>query len=120
MGKTYQPSIVKLSKETIEYIKSKGFFDDFQIKSDAHAHELLCDILTDRLIDGQYNENDDIVDIFPNVNDLLKFLADVVTLESLDVLVAQGYVGCLEDENNETFYFATEKGKKYRKDIGKK
>ena len=114
MGKTYQPSIVVKSQEIIAYIKSKGFFDDYKIKSDNHANELLCDILTNRFIDGKYNESDDIVDIFPVVDDLLKYLSDVVTLENLDVLMEQGYVGQLEDENNEIFYFATEKGKKYR------
>ena len=117
MKKTYQPSIIEKSKEIIEYVKSKGFFEDFKIKSDDHAHELLCDILTERFIDGKFNESDDLVDIFPEVDLLLKYLSDVVTLENLDNLIEQGYVGTLEDENNETFYFATEKGKDYRDKI---
>jgi hypothetical protein len=119
MEKTYQPSIIEKSKEIIEYIKSKGFFDDYKIKSDARAHELLCDILTERFIDGKFNEIDDIVDIFPEVDFLLRYLSDVVTLENIDHLIEEGYIGTFEDENNETFYFATEKGKEYRERIKK-
>jgi ribosomal protein S8 len=117
MEKTYQPFIITKSTEIIEYIKSKGFFEDFKIKSDTHAQQLLCDMLTARFIEGKHNESDDIVDIFPEVNDLLIFLSDIVTLESLDSLIKNGYVESLEDENNETFYFATEKGKEYRNKI---
>ena len=120
MEKTYQPSVIEKSTEIINYIKSKGFFDDFQIRSDSHAQRLLCDILTKRFIDGTHNENDDIVDIFPDVDDLLRYLSDVVTMENLDSLIEKGYVGVLEDENNETFYFATEKGKELREEILKK
>jgi hypothetical protein len=119
MNKTYQPFIIEKTKEIIDYIKSKGFFEDFQIKSDRYAQQLICDILTDKLIDGTYDEGDDIVDIFPEVDDLLKFFADVVTLQTLDSLIEKGYIETLEDENGENFYFATKKGQKYQDEINK-
>lgn len=114
MGKTYQPHIIEKAKEIVKEIRGYNVFDEFDIKSDDHAHRLLCDILTDKLISGDYNESDDFIDIFPTVSDFEKYLSNVVTLDSMDNLIENGYIGIMEDENNETFYFATEKGKSYK------
>jgi hypothetical protein len=119
MKKIYQPFIIEKANSIIEVIKNYGFFEDFQIKSNVYARQPLCDILTNRFIDGEYDESDDIVDIFPDVDLLMKFLTDVVLLENLNSLIKKGFIEYIEDENNEILYFPTEKGRKYNENTKK-
>jgi len=112
MKKTFQPFIVAKAEEMINFMRNDyDIFENLGIKSTEHTKERLCDILTERFINGEYNEDDDIVDLFPNDKLLMSFLAEMATKSDIDNLIDKGLVGSLDDENGRDYYFMTEKGK---------
>jgi len=111
MNKTYQPFVVKKSKEIITVIKD-------EIPYSEHATEHLCDILTQKFIDGRLNENDDLQDIF-EPDELMVFIAQEKTYSDLKSLIEMGLVGVYDDEKSEDLFFLTEKGKVYMEQLKK-
>ena len=112
MKKTFQPFIVAKAEEMITFMKTDyDVFENLGIKSTEYTKERLCDILTEKLINGEYDENDDIGDLFPDDKLLMSFLAEMATKSDLDNLIEKGLVGSLDDDSGRDYYFVTEKGK---------
>ena len=112
MKKTFQPFIVAKAEEMIIFMKTDyDVFENLGIKSTEYTKERLCDILTEKLINGEYDENDDIGDLFPDDKLLMSFLAEMATKSDLDNLIEKGLVGSLDDDAGRDYYFVTEKGK---------
>ena len=112
MKKTFQPFIVAKAEEMINFMRNDyDIFENLGIKSTEYTKERLCDILTEKFIIGEYNENDDIGDLFPDDKLLMSFLAEMATKSDLDNLIEKGLVGSLDDDSGRDYYFVTEKGK---------
>ena len=112
MKKTFQPFIVAKAEEMITFMKTDyDVFENLGIKSTEYTKERLCDILTEKLINGEYDENDDIGDLFPDDKLLMSFLAEMATKSDLDNLIEKGLVGSLDDDSGRVYYFVTEIGK---------
>lgn len=121
MKKTFQPFIVSKAEEIINFLQNNGtnIFEDLGIKSTDYTKERLCDMLTEKFISGEYNENDDIIDLFPSDKLLMSFLAEMSTKSDLDNLIEKGLVGSLDDDDGNDYYFITEKGKECVKQMNK-
>lgn len=120
MKKTFQPFIVAKAEEMIIFMKTDyDIFEDLGIKSTEYTKERLCDILTEKFINGEYDENDDIGDLFPDDKLLMSFLAEMATKSDLDNLIEKGLVGSLDDETGRDYYFVTEKGKECVKQMNR-
>jgi len=120
MKKTFQPFIVAKAEEMITFMKTDyDVFENLGIKSTEYTKERLCDILTEKLINGEYDENDDIGDLFPDDKLLMSFLAEMATKSDLDNLIEKGLVGSLDDDTGRDYYFVTEKGKECVKEMNK-
>ena len=120
MKKTFQPFIVAKAEEMIIFMKTDyDVFENLGIKSTEYTKERLCDILTEKFINGEYDENDDIGDLFPDDKLLMSFLAEMATKSDLDNLIEKGLVGSLDDDSGRDFYFVTEKGKECVKQMNK-
>jgi hypothetical protein len=121
MNKTYQPFIIAKANEIIDAIQNgHDVLGDLGVTSFDFIRGRLCDMLTEKFVKGEYNEELDIVDLFPTEDSMLLFLSEIATRANLDVLIEQGLVGMIEDENDEEFYFMTELGKIYTKDLLKR
>ena len=121
MEKIYQPFIITKADEIINFMKT-GFdvFEDIGVKSTEYTKERLCDILTERFIKGEYNENDEILDIFSNDDILTSFLSEISIQSDLKSLIDKGLIGLLDDDNGRDFYFVTKKGKECVKQMNNK
>lgn len=120
MKKTFQPFIIAKAEEMIIFMKTDyDVFENLGIKSTEYTKERLCDILTEKFINGEYDENDDIGDLFPDDKLLMSFLAEMATKSDLDKLIEKGLVGSLDDETGRDYYFVTEKGKECVKQMNK-
>lgn len=120
MKKTFQPFIVAKAEEMIIFMKTDyDVFENLGIKSTEYTKERLCDILTEKFINGEYDENDDIGDLFPDDKLLMSFLAEMATKSDLDNLIEKGLVGSLDDDTGRDYYFVTEKGKECVKQMNK-
>jgi hypothetical protein len=105
MKKTYQPFIIKKVNEILEILK-----DD--INPSEHIKERLCMILTKKFIDGNLSAEDDVRMVFDSEEELLRFVNECYTYESLVSLMEKGFVNVYDDDDDELF-FLTEKGKQY-------
>jgi hypothetical protein len=111
MKKTYQPFIIEKADEILEILK-----DD--INPSDHMKDRLCMILTKKFINGNLNAEDDVKTVFDSEEELLKFVNECYTYESLISLMEKGFVNMYDDDDNELF-FLTEKGKQYVEEIKK-
>ena len=121
MKKTFQSFIIAKAEEMINFMKNGGVnvFEDIGIRSTEYTKERLCDILTEKFINGEYDENDEIGDLFPNDKLLMSFLAEITTKSDIDSLIKKGLIGSLDDETGRDYYFMTEKGKECVKQMNK-
>jgi len=122
MKKTFQSFIIAKAEEMINFMKNGGVnvFEDIGIRSTEYTKERLCDILTEKFINGEYDENDEIGDLFPNDKLLMSFLAEITTKSDIDSLIKKGLIGSLDDDDTgRDYYFVTEKGKECVKQMNK-
>jgi hypothetical protein len=112
MKKTYQPFIILKADEILEILKEDVKYSDF-IKN------RLCDLLTDKFINGKLCSEDPIEDIF-NEDELVGFISEALTYDSIKHLMELELVNSFNDGNNEDCFFLTEKGKLYVETMIKK
>lgn len=110
-------------KEAIEkytlILDDERFFDDeiefppnMQETAKTHLWNFLGEVLMPKFIDGS-----DDYKVTPD--EMNKVLVNTIIQTNLDSLIQDKLVDSLEDENGETIYFVTEKGKEVAKDIDK-
>jgi len=120
MKKIIQPFIITKAEEMINFLKNDyNVFEFLNIKSSDYTKERLCDILTEKFINGEYDENDEIGDLFPSDKLLISFLNEMITKSDMESLIEKGLVGSLDDENGRDFYFITTKGNEFVKQMNK-
>lgn len=107
MKGTYQPFILKLVDDVFEEL-----YDEVN-PSDA-SKEYLCELLTQKFIDGELSEGDDVV--FDSEEELLMFVNRCIVNDNLDELHERGLIGSFDDGES---FFITDEGKKYVEKIMK-
>jgi hypothetical protein len=113
MGKTfYQPVVIKIAKDMISIFRECDFFIENKIESEDYAMEYMCNVLTQKFIAGQLNEELD-EGIFTE-DEIAKYLKEIVAYNILTSLKNKGLFDSIEDENNEEGFFLTELGKNVR------
>ena len=112
MNKTYQPFILAKADEIFEILKE-------DIKYSDYMKNRLCNILTQKFINGEFSSDDPVDMIFDDEEELSTFIAEAICYEDLIHLADLGFVGFLdEDDERGHFFFLTEKGKEYMKNMG--
>lgn len=101
MKRTYQPFIIKLCDQVFEELSG-------DVKPIDENKEALCDILTEKFIQGKLSEGDEM--IFDSEEEIDIFLRLCWTNENLIYLKELGYVDTFDDGES---YFLTEAGKVY-------
>lgn len=116
---SYPEPIKEALEKYILILDNEKFFDDeiefppnMQETAKTHLWNLLGNILMPKFIDG----SDDYQATADELNEVIKL---TIIQTNLDSLIQDKLVDTLEDENGETIYFVTEKGKELAKDIGK-
>lgn len=116
---SYPEPIKEALEKYILILDNEKFFDDeiefppnMQETAKTHLWNLLGNILMPKFIDG----SDNYQATADELNEVIKL---TIIQTNLDSLIQDKLVDTLEDENGETIYFVTEKGKELAKDIGK-
>lgn len=112
MSKIYQPIVIEETEHLIEGLKDALFFDDYQIEDLTYVRQHLLNIMTDKFIKGELDENID--EIFTE-DEFTKLLQELVAGSLLYELKQKGLVNSYEDENTEEMFFLTDEGKKFMK-----
>ena len=108
----YQPVVIKKAEKFIVQLKSINFFEEEEIRCTNITMVIICDVLTDKFINGTLSDGDDIGCLF-NKEEFSKIIGDIKIAESLSSLYDKGLIESVEDENNELVYFLTDKGKEF-------
>lgn len=108
MEKVYQPVVLKICNNILSVLKEDGFFDEFDNKELSYPKALLCDLLTEKFIAGELDENG--VHVF-TTDEMQHYLNMVMAEDTLRSLMKKGLVTSYEDENTEEIFFLTELGK---------
>jgi hypothetical protein len=106
MKKTYQPFIIEKANQILEILQDDVQYSEFAINR-------LCDILTDKFIQGELSSDDPIDMIFDDEEEMLSFINEAILHMDLSNLIDLELIGCFVDDNNEESYYITENGKKY-------
>lgn len=112
MSKIYQPIVIEETEHLISGLKESLFFDDYQIEDLTYVRQHLLDVMTDKFIKGELDENID--EIFSE-DEFTKLLQELVAGSLLYELKQKGLVNSYEDENTEETFFLTDEGKKFMK-----
>ena len=110
MKGTYQPFILKIVEEVFEELK-----DD--ITPSDESKEYLCDMLTQKFIDGKLSEGDGTMGIFESEKEIDQFVKRCLVNDSLDELHELGLIGTFDDGKS---FFITEEGKKHVEQMKKR
>lgn len=113
MSKVYQPIVIEESENIITTLQEMDFFKDYEINDLTYVRKRLCDVLTQKYIDGLLNE--DFADLFTE-DEFDKLLRDLAAGSVLYELKMKGFVDSYEDDETEEMFFLTEKGKEYLED----
>ena len=118
MGKIYyQPIVIKIATELITIFRESYFFTDNKIESEDYAMDYMCNVLTQKLIDGVLNEEQN-EELFTD-EEMETYLSEIVTYNLLNNLKNKGLLNTIEDENNEEGFFLTELGKEIVNELKK-
>lgn len=113
MSKVYQPIVIEETENLIEGLKESLFFDDYEIEDLTYARQHILDLMTDKFIKGELDEN--IEELFTE-DEFAQLLKELVAGSLLYELKQKGLVNSYEDDDTEEMFFLTEKGKDYLKD----
>jgi hypothetical protein len=110
----YQPSIIKKAEAFIDIITEDGFFKELEITDLTFARNELCNILTEKFINGELDESG--TELL-TTEEAENYLNTVITESVLRSLQQKGLIESYEDENTEEVFFLTEMGKVMKDEI---
>jgi hypothetical protein len=110
MAKAYQPIVIEETDNLIQGLIESEFFLDYDIIDYSFAKQHILDELTQKYIDGLFDESED-VELFTE-DEFTKLLQKIVAGSLLSDLKEQGLVNSYEDDDTEETFFLTEEGKK--------
>lgn len=123
MAKAYQPIVIEETDNLIQGLIESEFFLDYDITDYSFARNLILDELTQKYIDGLFDEPDDDdesdIELFTE-DEFTKLLQKIVAGSLLSDLKERGLVNSYEDDNTEETFFLTEEGKKLLRDVDNK
>ncbi len=112
MSKVYQPIVIEETDNLIEGLQESKFFEDYQIDDLTFVREHLLEIMTNKFINGELDNDFD--ELFTE-DEFSKILQELVAGSLLYELKKRGLVDSYEDENTEETFFLTEKGRNHIK-----
>jgi hypothetical protein len=112
MSKVYQPIVIEETDNLIEGLQESKFFEDYQIQDLTFVREHLLEIMTNKFINGELDNDFD--ELFTE-DEFSKILQELVAGSLLYELKERGLVDSYEDENTEETFFLTEKGRNHIK-----
>lgn len=116
MAKAYQPIVIEETDNLIQGLIESEFFLDYDITDYSFAREYILDELTQKYVDGLFDDSEDSeVEIFTE-DEFTKLLQKIVAGSLLSELKERGLINSYEDDNTEETFFLTEEGKKLLKD----
>lgn len=113
MSKIYQPEVRQKSEQIMTFLNESGFFTEFQITNLEFSRNYLCDILTEKLIEGKIQMEFDEIFGEKEFDDVLR---NIIIGSVLTELKSKGMVDSYEDDNTAEKFFLTEKGQKFLKE----
>ncbi len=113
MAKAYQPIVIEETENLIQGLIEAEFFLDYDITDYSFAREHISDELTQKYIDGLFDESD--VELFTE-EEFTRLLQRIAAGSLLFDLKERGLINSYEDDNTEETFFLTEEGKKLLKD----
>lgn len=116
MNVIYQPNIIKKSEELIEALKDAEFFSENEITNLTFGKNYICDLLTKKLISGDFDDNE--IGVFTE-SEFDQLLKDIIIGSCLYQLKEKGYINSYEDEDTEEIFFLTNEGKDLMKTLNK-
>lgn len=112
MSKIYQPIVIEHMENMVEGLQEAEFFKEYEITDLTFVKSHLLDVLTQKFINGQLDEN---TEIFTE-EEFETLLREMVAGSVLNELKNSGLVDSYEDDNTEEMFFLTKKGKKLLND----
>jgi hypothetical protein len=109
MAKAYQPIVIEETDNLIQGLIESEFFLDYDIIDYSFARQFILDELTQKYIDGLFDESED-AELFTE-DEFTKLLQKIVAGSLLSELKERGLVSSYEDEDTEESFFLTEEGK---------
>lgn len=111
MAKVYQPIVIEETDNLIQGLIESEFFLDYDIIDYSFARQLILDELTQKYIDGLFDDSDDDIELYTE-DEFTKLLQKIVAGSLLSDLKERGLVNSYEDDDTEETFFLTEEGKK--------
>jgi hypothetical protein len=113
MEKIFQPIVKETAKEFMIALEESMFFYDYNITKMDFVNEYLCEIMTEKFINGQLEGDDPLF----SEEEFTKILNEIANGDTLHVLIDKGYLTSYEDENTEETFFLTKEGKEFMKEF---
>ena len=110
MAKAYQPIVIEETDNLIQGLIESEFFLDYDIIDYSFARQFILDELTQKYIDGLFDESED-AELFTE-DEFTKLLQKIVAGSLLSELKERGLVSSYEDDDTEETFFLTEEGKR--------
>lgn len=114
MSKVYQPIVIESCEKFIGALIETEFFKEHEIEDLTFARKHLCDILTEKFINGDLDQYEP---YFTDV-EFEQILRELVAGSVLEELKKKGLIDSYEDDVTEEMFFLTNKGKKLLKETG--
>jgi hypothetical protein len=109
LAKAYQPIVIEETYNLIQGLIESEFFLDYDIIDYSFARQFILDELTQKYIDGLFDESED-AELFTE-DEFTKLLQKIVAGSLLSELKERGLVSSYEDDDTEETFFLTEEGK---------
>jgi len=113
MSKVYQPIVIEETENIINGLIESEFFSDYEIDNYSYAREHILDILTQKFIDGQLEDDD--LELFTE-DEFTVMLQNIIAGSILSELKERGLINSYEDETVEETFFLTDKGRELLND----
>lgn len=117
MKKTYQPFIIEIADQLIDFLEKQDFFKKEGISSTEYLKNEICENLTEKFLKGELSADEPVSFTEEEFEKLLKF---AIANEALENLVEIGAINYFENENGEEMFFLTEDGRKIAEFLDKK
>jgi hypothetical protein len=112
MSTIYQQIVLDEAELLINGLEDANFFKDYEIEDLTFTRKHLCDLLTEKFINGELDGDDSPF----NDDEFDQLLKELVAGSVLYELKNKGLVDSYSDENTEEMFFLTDKGKKVMKE----